>query len=57
MSQAPKKTHDSGSSSDSETWIQVGESFGHVPKNFTDSAPTPSDKENELLNDTQTAMS
>ena len=37
-------------------WIQVGESFGYVPKYFTDPAPTTSDKENEPPNDTQTVM-
>ena len=56
MSRLPKKTHDSGSSTDSETWIQVGESFGYMPKYFTDPAPTNSDKENDLPDDSQTVM-
>ena len=45
------KTHDSGSSLDSETWIQVEEGLGSVPKYFADPAPTTSDKANELPND------
>ena len=56
VSKNPKKTYDSGSSSDSEMWIQVGESFGYVPKYFPDPAPTTSDKETEPPNDTQTVM-
>ena len=56
VSQTPKKTHYSGSSSDSEMWIQVGESFGYVPRYFPDPTPTTSDKENELPNNTQTVM-
>ena len=39
VSQNPKETNDSGSSSDSEMWIQVGESFWYVPKYFPDPAP------------------
>ena len=56
VSQNPKKTHNSGSSSDSEMWFQVGESFGYVPKHFPDSAPTISDKEYKPPNDTQAVM-
>ena len=56
VSQMPMKTHDSGSSSDSETWIQVKKGFGPAPKYFTDPTPTTSDKENEPPNDTQTVM-
>ena len=37
--QNQKKIHDSGSFLGSETWIQVGESFGYVSKYFQDSAP------------------
>ena len=37
-------------------WIQVGESFGYIPKYFLDAASTTSDKENELPNDTQIVM-
>ena len=56
VSQTPKKTHDSGFSSDSEMWIQVRESFGHVPKYFPGPTLTISDKANGPLNDTQTVM-
>ena len=56
VSQTPKKTHDTGSSLDSEMWIQVEEGFGYIPKYFPDPTPTTSDKENELPNDIQTVM-
>ena len=46
-SQSQRKKHDSGSSLDSETWIQVGEGFGYTPKFFRDPVPTSSDKEND----------
>ena len=56
VSPTPKKTYGSGSSFDSEMWIQEEVSFGYVPRNFTDLAPTMSDKENELPTDIQTVM-
>ena len=56
MSQLPKKTHGTGSSMDSETWIQVGEGFESVTKYFTNPTPKDSDKENNPPNDLQTVV-
>ena len=56
VSQLPKKIHDSGSSTDSDIWIQVGKGFGYMPKYFTDPTSTNSDKENDLPNDFKTVM-
>ena len=55
-SHSQKKKHDSESSSDSETWIQVREGFGYTPKFFADPAPPSSDKENDPPNDALTVM-
>ena len=48
-----KKVHDSGSSLDSGAWVQIGGDLEYTPKVFNDPKNTSSDKENDLMNDSQ----
>ena len=50
-----KKVPDSGSSSDSGMWINVGEGFGYLPKIFMNSNHHHSAKEEDPQDDTQQA--
>ena len=57
--QSIDKTYCTGSSSDSATWIHVGEGFGYPHKAFIDLTSTNSeqgDKENDPPNDSQTTL-
>ena len=51
-----KRVHDSGSSSDSGTWVQVGGDLEYTPKVFNDPKNTSSDKENDPMNDSQATI-
>ena len=51
-----RKVHDSGSSSDSRTWVQVAEDLEFRAKIFNDSKNTSSDKENNPMIDSQTML-
>ena len=51
-----KKVHDSGSSSDSKAWVQVGGELEYMPKVFNDPKNTSSDKANDPMNDSQATI-
>ena len=51
-----KKVHDSGSSSDSGAWVQVGGELEYTPKVFNDPKNTSSDKENDPINKSEVTI-
>ena len=51
-----KKVHDSGSSSDSRAWVQVGGDLEYTPKIFNDPRNTSPEKENDPMYDSHATI-